>query len=89
MPADEKELPLANTDASRKKPVWYLAGPFDQYSENVKKLASERGLRIIDATATDDRSNAADEKSLPRVTLKRDAEAEAIRQAAALTGGKR
>lgn len=54
----------------QKAPVWYLAGPFYRYEQDVKSLAKKAGVRIIDATVTDDRSNAADDKDLPRVTLK-------------------
>lgn len=50
-------------------PVWYLPGPFYQYNEDVKKLAKRAGLRIIDSTLTEDRSYAADESKLPKVTL--------------------
>lgn len=53
---------------SKKLPVWYLAGPFYQYVEDVKALAAEAGVRIIDALTTDDRSNEADE--VPEVTVK-------------------
>lgn len=52
-----------------KKPIWYLAGPFYQYNEDVKKLAMAAGLRIIDANVTLDRTDAADPDRLPEVTL--------------------
>lgn len=51
-----------------KNPVWYLAGPFYQYTENVKELAERAGLRIIDATVTADRTDEADK--VPKVTLR-------------------
>lgn len=54
--------------SSEQKPIWYLPGPAHQYVEDVKALAHEAGLRIIDANVTDDRSNAAE--VTPEVTLK-------------------
>lgn len=51
-------------------PVWYLPGPFTQYNEDVKALAKAARVRIIDATVTDDRREAADADQLPAVTLK-------------------
>lgn len=53
-----------------KKKVWYLAGPFYRYEQDVKAEAAKAGVRVIDANVTDDRTDAADEKELPRVTLK-------------------
>lgn len=58
-----------------KKNIWYLPGPFHQYSEDIKALAKEAGLRIIDANATESREDAADDvpdvtvKEVPRVLL--------------------
>lgn len=54
--------------ANEQKPIWYLPGPNFQYVEDVKALAREAGLRIIDANTTTDRSNAAENP--PEVTLK-------------------
>ena len=57
------------------KNIWYLPGPFHQYQEDVKALAKANGLRIIDASATESREDAADEvpdvtvKELPKVLL--------------------
>ena len=48
--------------------IWYLPGPFYQYQEDVKTLAAEAGLRIIDANVTTDRDGAAE--NTPEVTLK-------------------
>ncbi|HFV9291454.1 TPA: hypothetical protein ACIAIE_001256 [Serratia fonticola] len=48
--------------------IWYLPGPFHQYSEDVKALAKANGLRIIDASATDSREGAAD--NVPEVTIR-------------------
>ncbi|TWC11442.1 hypothetical protein FBY06_14431 [Pseudomonas sp. SJZ085] len=48
--------------------IWYLPGPFHQYRENVKALAKEAGLRIIDANATEGRDGEADR--VPEVTLR-------------------
>lgn len=50
------------------KNIWYLPGPFHQYREDLKALAKEHGLRIIDANATESREDAADE--VPDVTIK-------------------
>ncbi len=50
------------------KNIWYLPGPFHQYQEDVKALAKANGLRIIDASATESREDAADEA--PDVTIK-------------------
>ena len=62
MAKKEKE----NTE--HKAPVWYLAGPFYRYNEDVKALARSKGIRIIDANVTDDRGNEATD--VPKVTLK-------------------
>lgn len=51
-----------------KKNIWYLPGPFHQYQEDVKALAKANGLRIIDASATESREDAAEE--VPDVTIK-------------------
>ncbi|WP_300727436.1 hypothetical protein [Pseudomonas sp.] len=48
--------------------IWYLPGPFYQYQEDVKALAAEAGLRIIDANVTTCRDDAAED--VPDVTLK-------------------
>ncbi|CAI8711953.1 hypothetical protein [Pseudomonas sp. IT-P291] len=50
------------------KNIWYLPGPFHQYREDVKALAKEAGLRIIDANVTEGRDDEAD--NTPEVTLK-------------------
>ena len=50
------------------KNIWYLPGPFHQYQEDVKALAKANGLRIIDASATESREDAADD--VPEVTIK-------------------
>ena len=50
------------------KNIWYLPGPFHQYQEDVKALAKANGLRIIDASATESREDAAGE--VPDVTIK-------------------
>lgn len=54
------------------KTIWYLAGPFFQYNEDVKALAKAAGVVIVDANVTADRSNAAEPDQLPTVTLKAD-----------------
>jgi hypothetical protein len=48
--------------------IWYLPGPFHQYLEDVKALAKERGLRIIDANVTENREGEAHD--VPEVTLR-------------------
>ena len=48
--------------------IWYLPGPFHQYREDVKALAKANGLRIIDASITESREDAADD--VPDVTVK-------------------
>jgi len=50
------------------KNIWYLPGPFHQYQEDVKALAKASGLRIVDASVTENREDAADE--VPDVTIK-------------------
>lgn len=50
------------------KNIWYLPGPFHQYQEDVKALAKDHGLRIIDANITESREDAADK--VPDVTVK-------------------
>lgn len=51
-----------------KNNIWYLAWPFHQYKEDVKALAKENGLRIVDANATSARDSEA--KDVPDVTIK-------------------
>lgn len=53
---------------NHKADVWYLAGPFYQYAEDVKALARAAGVRIVDANATASREHAA--ADVPAVTLK-------------------
>lgn len=48
--------------------IWYLPGPFHQYQEDVKALAKQAGLRIIDASVTASREGAAED--VPAVTIK-------------------
>jgi len=48
--------------------IWYLPGPFHQYREDVKALAKEHGLRIIDANITESRECEADD--VPEVTVR-------------------
>lgn len=57
------------------KNIWYLPGPFHQYREDVKALARANGLRIVDASVTESREDAAEQvpdvtvKELPKVLL--------------------
>lgn len=48
--------------------IWYLAGPMFQYNEDVKALARQAGLKIVDANVAVDRANAA--ADVPEVTIK-------------------
>lgn len=50
------------------KKIWYLPGPFHQYQEDVKALAKAAGLRIVDASVTENRDGEADD--VPEVTIK-------------------
>lgn len=51
-----------------KNNIWYLPGPFHQYAEDIKALAKEAGLVIIDANAAEGRKGAA--KDVPEVTIR-------------------
>ncbi len=51
-----------------KKNIWYLQGPFHQYQEDVKALAKEHGLVIVDANATASREGEA--RDVPEVTMR-------------------
>lgn len=51
-----------------KNNIWYLAGPFHQYQEDVKALAKEHGLVIVDANAAANRKGEA--KDVPEVTIR-------------------
>ena len=48
--------------------IWYLPGPMFQYNEDVKALARQAGLKIIDANMAVGRANAAED--VPGVTIK-------------------
>ncbi|UVM65038.1 hypothetical protein LOY34_17040 [Pseudomonas sp. B21-009] len=48
--------------------IWYLAGPFHQYQEDVKALAREHGLVIVDANAATNRKG--ETKDVPAVTIR-------------------
>lgn len=56
--------------------IWYLAGPFHQYQENVKELAREHGLVIVDANVVEGRKGAA--KDVPEVTIRPELQAPAV-----------
>ncbi|WP_313428996.1 hypothetical protein [Pseudomonas sp.] len=51
-----------------KNNIWYLAGPFHQYQEDIKALAKEHGLVIVDANAVESRKGEADD--VPEVTIR-------------------
>lgn len=57
-----------------KNNIWYLPGPFHRYQENVKALAKEHGLVIVDANVAPNRNGEADD--VPKVTIR-----EGLRQA--------
>ncbi|BBR53839.1 MULTISPECIES: hypothetical protein [Pseudomonas] len=56
--------------------IWYLPGPFHQYQENVKELAREHGLVIVDANVAEGRKGAA--KDVPEVTIRPELQALAV-----------
>jgi len=68
-----------------KLPIWYLAGPFYRYEQDVKAEAAKAGVRIIDANATDSREGAA--KDVPKVTLKPEYRPKGKAEAAKADGG--
>lgn len=51
-----------------KNNIWYLAGPFHQYQEDVKALAKEHGLVIVDANVAPNRKGEAGD--VPEVTIR-------------------
>ncbi|HEN8706635.1 TPA: hypothetical protein U8209_003114 [Pseudomonas putida] len=59
-----------------KNNIWYLAGPFHQYQEDVKALAREHGLVIIDANAATSRKGEAGD--VPEVTIRPELKAVAV-----------
>lgn len=48
--------------------IWYLPGPFHRYEQDVKALAKEAGLRIIDANVTESRDGECENP--PEVTVR-------------------
>lgn len=59
-----------------KNNIWYLPGPFHRYAEDIKALAKEAGLIIIDANAAEGRKGAA--KDVPEVTIRPELQALAV-----------
>lgn len=51
-----------------KNNIWYLPGPFHQYQEDIKALAKENGLVIVDANSSESRRGEA--KFVPEVTIR-------------------
>lgn len=51
-----------------KNNIWYLPGPFHQYQEDIKALAKENGLVIVDANSSESRRGEA--KFAPEVTIR-------------------
>jgi len=48
--------------------IWYLPGPFHRYEDDVKAIAKEAGLRIVDANVTESREGECEKP--PKVKLK-------------------
>lgn len=59
-----------------KNNIWYLPGPFHQYQEDVKALAKEHGLVILDANAATSRKGEAND--VPEVTIRPELKATAV-----------
>lgn len=59
-----------------KSNIWYLPGPFHQYQEDVKALAKEAGLVIVDANVALSRKSEA--KDVPEVTIRPELKAVAV-----------
>ncbi|RAS34017.1 MULTISPECIES: hypothetical protein [unclassified Pseudomonas] len=59
-----------------KNNIWYLPGPFHQYQEDVKALAKEAGLVIVDANVAPNRKNEA--KEVPEVSIRPELKALAV-----------
>lgn len=57
---------MIGKDKAEAKPIWYVAHPVGQYREDVKALARENGLVIIDARF--DIGNGA--QNVPKLTKK-------------------
>lgn len=51
-----------------KNNIWYLPGPFHRYQEDVKALAKEHGLVIVDANVAPNRNGEAID--VPKVTIR-------------------
>ncbi|WP_460100068.1 hypothetical protein [Pseudomonas sp. H3_C08] len=66
--------------------IWYLPGPFHQYMEDVKAMAKERGLRIIDANVTESREDEADDVPEVKVRQVEPAQVLLIADSAAVDG---
>lgn len=56
--------------------IWYLPGPFHRYEDDVKALAKKAGLKIIDASVTENRDGAAEK--VPEASLKAEWRAEEV-----------
>lgn len=59
-----------------KNNIWYLPGPFHQYQEDVKAMAKEHGLVILDANAATSRKGEAND--VPEVTIRPELKAAAV-----------
>ena len=59
-----------------KNNIWYLAGPFHQYQEDIKALAKEHGLVIVDANVALNRKGEA--KEVPEVSIRPELKAVAV-----------
>ena len=58
-----------NRDASA-KPVWLVEHPTHQYLEDVKALARQHGLQVVDEAAAGDDERARAKGERPRLTLR-------------------
>ena len=61
------------------KKIWYVEFPTYQYNEDVKALAREKGLTVIDAQF-DDGKGVKDAPKLTKKKVKKDAEKEADKE---------
>lgn len=62
------------------KNIWYVEFPTYQYNEDVKALAREKGLTVIDAQF-DDGKGVKDAPKLTKKKVKKEAEKEAEKEA--------
>jgi hypothetical protein len=65
--------------AKKSLPVWPLAGPYFIYNENVKELAAQARLRIVDANVMPEKPpfEVAPKADWPKVTIRDEFKAKA------------